>query len=192
MPGRSMPSLFRPRELESRGVSRHRLRGMIRRSEIERIARGLYRVSDASATEHETLATVAARVPDGVVCLLTALQFHGIGTHSSRQVWIAIDRKARLPRLGQLPVRIVRFSGPMLKYGVETRSVQGVTLRVTSPARTVVDCFRYRRKIGLDVALEALQDVIRSKATTPAAIMKTADMCRVSSVMRPYVEAIVA
>src|SRR5438128_4309717 len=192
MPERHLPSLFRPSELERRGVSRHRLRGMIRRSEVERVGRGLYRLSDATTTEHETLATVAARVPDAIVCLLTALQFHGIGTQAPRHVWIAIDRKARIPRLGRLPVRIVRFSGALLRSGVEMRIVQGVTVRITSPARTVADCFRYRRKLGLDVAIEALQDAIRSKAATPDAIMKVAQVCRVSSVMRPYVEAIAA
>jgi predicted transcriptional regulator of viral defense system len=165
---------------------------MVRRGEAHRVARGLYRVADAAATEHETLATVSARVPGGIVCLLTALQFHGIGTQAPRYVWIAIDRKARLPRLGKLPVRIVRFSGPMLRYGVETRTLQGVTVRITSPARTVVDCFRYRRKLGLDVALEALQDALRSKITTVSAIMRAAEACRARSIITPYVEATVA
>ena len=165
---------------------------MVRRSEVERVARGLYRLSDASATEHETLATVAARVPGAVVCLLSALQFHGIGTQSPRHVWIAIDRKARLPRMGHLPVRVVRFSEALMQTGIGTHKVQGVTVRMTSPARTVVDCFRYRRKIGLDIALEALQDAIRSKVTTAAAIMKMAEVCRASSVIRPYAEAVVA
>lgn len=186
------PTLFRPSELERLGVSRHRLRGMVRRKEVYRVAPGLYRRTEAAATEHETLAAVSARAPDAIVCLLTALQFHGIGTQAPREVWIAIDRKARVPRFGRLPVRIVRFSGAMRRYGIETRTLQGVAVRITSPPRTVVDCFRYRRKIGLDVALEALQDALRSKVTTVDAIMRAAEVCRVRSVMTPYVEATVA
>ena len=165
---------------------------MLRRGEAEQIARGLYRVVDAPATEHETIATVAARVPRGIVCLLTALHFHDIGTQLPSKVWIAIDRKARKPRTGQLPIEIVRFSGPMLRYGVETHEFQGVKVRITSPARTVVDCFRYRRKIGLDVALEALQDALRRKLTTVGAIMRAAEACRIRSVITPYLEATLA
>ena len=188
----TLPSLFRPSRLEQAGVSRHRLRSMLRRGEAEQIARGLYRVVDAPATEHETIATVAARVPNGIVCLLTALHFHDIGTQLPGKVWIAIDRKARKPRTGRLPIEIVRFSGPMLRYGVETHELQGVKVRITSPARTVVDCFKYRNKIGLDVALEALKDVIHRRMTTVQEINDAARVCRMSTVMRPYLEMVLA
>jgi predicted transcriptional regulator of viral defense system len=165
---------------------------MLRREEVRRVSRGLYRVSDASVSEHETLAAVAARVPHAIVCLLTALQFHGIGTQVPRHIWIAIDRRARRPVLRRFPARIVRFSGPMLRYGVEKVTVQGVTTRITSPARTVVDCFRYRNKIGLDVALEALKDALRTKATTVDKIVRAAEICGVRSVIRPYLEAVLS
>jgi predicted transcriptional regulator of viral defense system len=135
---------------------------------------------------------VAARVPHGIVCLLTALHFHDIGTQLPRNVWIAIDRKARKPRTGRLPIEIVRFSGPMLHHGVERRELQGVKVRITSPARTVVDCFKYRNKIGLDVALEALKDVIQRRMTTVREINDAARVCQMSTVMRPYLEMVLA
>jgi predicted transcriptional regulator of viral defense system len=131
---------------------------------------------------------VTARVPQAVVCLLTALHVHGIGTQAPREVWIALDRKARKPRLEGLPARIVRFSGPMLTYGVETREIQGVPVRITSPARTVVDCFRYRNKVGLDVALEALRDALATGRASVADILRSAEVGRVLSVIQPYVE----
>jgi predicted transcriptional regulator of viral defense system len=186
------PTLFRPSELERLGVSRHRLRGMVRRREVEQIARGLYRVTDAPLTEHETIAMVFVRIPKGVLCLLSALFFHDIGTQLPRKIWIAIDRKARKPRVTWPPVEVVRFSGALLHQGVETRLLQGVEVHVTSPARTVVDCFRYRNKIGLDVALEALKDVMRSRVTTIDEIDRAATECRMKTVMRPYLEILVA
>jgi len=133
---------------------------------VERVNRGLYRFVDSEPSEHVTIALVTARVPQAVICLLTALRVHGLGTQAPREVWIGLDRKARKPRLTGLPVRVVRFSGPMLQYAVQTLEIQGVTVRITSPARTVVDCFRYRNKIGLDVALEALRDALATRRAT--------------------------
>ncbi|HZF13152.1 MAG TPA: transcriptional regulator, partial [Thermoanaerobaculia bacterium] len=114
---------------------------------------------------------------------------HGLGTQAPREVWIGLDRKARKPRLTGLPVRVVRFSGPMLQYAVQTLEIQGVTVRITSPARTVVDCFRYRNKIGLDVALEALRDALATRRATVPEILRSAEVGRVRRVMQPYVEA---
>ena len=164
---------------------------MVRRGEAERIGRGLYR-RRAEVTELDTVATVCARVPGGVVCLLTALVIHRIGTQLPRDVWIAIDRKARKPRLEDLPVHVVRFSPLLLRYGVEERRVQGVPVRITSPARTVVDCFRYRNKIGLDVALEAMKDGLRTRRVSVSELVRAAEVCRVERVLRPYLEALVA
>lgn len=159
---------------------------------VEKVAPGLYRLSSVEPTELESVATVSAEVPGAIVCLLSALLMHDIGTQLPHQIWIAIDRKARRPTRTLYPVRIVRFSGPMLRYGIETREALGVRIRVTSPARTVVDCFRYRNKIGLDVALEALKDVLRRRTVSVDAIMRAAEVCRVSTVIRPYLEAAVA
>ena len=170
------------------GLTRGRLRGMQRRGEAERVGRGLYRRA-GEVTELDTVATVCARVPGGIVCLLSALLIHDIGTQLPAEVWIALDRRARKPRLEALPVRIVRFSGPMLRYGIESRRVQGVAVSITSPARTIVDCFRYRNKIGLDVALEALKDALRRRRATVSEITRAAQVCRVSTVVQPYLEA---
>ncbi len=184
-----LSAVFRPQDAEALGIPRSMLRAWLRRGTAERVGRGLYRLSEAKPSEYETLAMVAARVPHAVVCLLTALHVHGIGTQAPREVWIALDRKARKPRLDGLPVRVVRFSAPMLSYAVETREIQGVAVRITMPARTVVDCFRYRNKIGLDVALEALRDALATGRATVADILRAAEVGRVRNVIQPYVEA---
>jgi predicted transcriptional regulator of viral defense system len=185
------PEIFRLRDIDRVGLTRGRLRGMVNRGEAEKVGRGLYRLL-SEATELDTVATVCARVPDAVVCLLTALVIHRIGTQLPPDVWIALDRKARKPRVEELPVHIVRFSGAMLRYGIEERRVQGVVVRITSPARTVVDCFRYRNKIGIDVALEALKDSLRTRRVSVAALLRAAQVCRVDLVMKPYLEAVLA
>jgi predicted transcriptional regulator of viral defense system len=189
---KELPALLRAIDLEARGIPRSHLVGMLRRGEIERISRGIYRLRDAPLNELETIAAVSKRIPGAIVCLLTALHVHGIGTQAPREVWIAIDRKARKPQAPELPVRVVRFSGAMLRYGIQTREVLGVPVRLTSPARTVVDCFRYRNKIGLDVALEALRDVIRSRKASIDEITRVADVCRIETVISPYLESIVS
>jgi predicted transcriptional regulator of viral defense system len=189
---RSRPSLFRPRDLYDIGLSKGRLLSMVREGEVERVARGLYRLRSAEVTELDTVAAVSARVPGAIVCLLSALAVHGIGTQVSADVWIAIDRKARKPIVPDLPIRVVRFSGAMLRYGVENREVQGVPIRITSPARTLVDCFRYRNKIGRDVALEALRDGLADQRVKVDEIVRAAQVCRIYSVLRPYLEATLA
>ena len=183
--------IFRLRDLGRLGLTRSRLRGMLLRGEAERLGRGLYR-RGGRITELDTVATVCARVPGAIVCLLSALLIHRLGTQLPNEVWIAIDRKARRPRVDDLPVRIVRFSGPMLRQGIDVRRVQGVRVRITSPARTVVDCFRYRNKIGPDIALEALKDVRATRRASVDEIAGCARACRVFTVIRPYLEAMLA
>jgi predicted transcriptional regulator of viral defense system len=185
------PEIFRLQDLHAAGLTRARLRAMLGRGEAERLGWGLYRRASAP-TELDTVATVCARVPGGIVCLLTALAIHRIGTQAPADVWIAIDRKARKPSIEDLPVHVVRFSGAMLRYGIEERHVQGVAVRITSPARTVVDCFRYRNKVGIDVALEALKDGLRTRRLSVAALTRAADVCRASTVMKPYLDAVLA
>jgi predicted transcriptional regulator of viral defense system len=165
---------------------------MLRRGEVERVSRGLYRVCAAPINELETVAAVCKRIPGAIVCLLTALVVHDIGTQAPRHVWIALDRKARKPSVPELPVRIVRFSGLLLRYAIDVRQVLGVEVRITSPARTVVDCFRYRNKIGLDVALEALRDALDSRKATVDEIARVADACRARTVISPYLESAVS
>ena len=183
-------TFFRPRDLAPLGISHRRLQGLVSKGLVENFGNGLYRLSEVEPTELETIAMVAAAIPNAVVCLLTALLFHDIGTQLPHKVWIALDRKARKPAHPPSQVRIVRFSGAMLTYGVVRHSALGVPFRITSPARTIVDCFRYRRKVGLDVALEALHDGLQLRVTTVDAIMRAAEVCRVQTVMRPYLEAL--
>jgi predicted transcriptional regulator of viral defense system len=192
-PARATPAgvLTRTRELERQGYSRPRIRALAERGVLEQVSRGLYRVAERAPDEHFTMLAVVARVPRAVVCLLSALRFHEIGTQSPHEVWIAIDRKARKPRLEGLPVKVVRFSGPSLKIGVESRKVGDREVRITSPARTVVDCFKYRNKIGLDVALEALREAWREKRVTSDDLWRYSQVCRVSNVMRPYLESLI-
>src|ERR1700675_109794 len=148
--------VFRSRDLDDGGIPRQYLRQAKDQGLVRRIGRGLYVAADSPATEHHSLAEAAKRVPGGIICLLSALRFHGLTTQSPHAVWMAISRKARRPRVSQPPLRIVRFSGAALEYGVLTKKVEGVPIRVYTPAKTVADCFKYRNKIGLDVALEAL------------------------------------
>jgi predicted transcriptional regulator of viral defense system len=183
-------SFFRPRDVIPLGVTHYQIRRMVAEGRVERIGPGLYRLADVEATELETVAMVASAVPHAIVCLLSALRVHDLGTQSPRQVWLAIDRKARKPTRLPAAARIIRYSGPMLTYGVTTLSIQGVNVRITSPARTVVDCFRYRNKIGLDVALEALRDAVRLRKAMISEIDRAADVCRIRTVMAPYLEAL--
>ena len=157
---------------------------------VERVARGLYHVADAEPTEHYTLAAVCARVPGAIVCLLSALNVHGLGTQLPWQEWIAIPHKARTPRLPELPVRVVRFSGASLRYGVDNAVFEGVPARITSPARTVVDCFRFRRLVGKDVALEALRDALHDRRASVGEILRAAEVCRARSLVVPVLEAL--
>lgn len=189
---RDLPEVFRYRDLEARGIALHRFRLLLSQGKVERIGRGLYRRRDAGIRAEETLALVCKKAPGAVVCLMSALLLHGIGTQLPREVWIALDRKARKPKFENLPVRTVRFSHRLLHYEIMTREVHGVAIRITSPARTVVDCFRYRNKFGLDVALEALRDALGSRKVTVDEISRIADFCRVKNVMRPYLEALLS
>lgn len=181
---------FRPADAKILGLTFQDIQHLLKNGAVERVSRGLYRVSSAEPTEMETIAMVAAAAPKTIICLLSALRVHDIGTQLPHAVWIALNRKSRKPTLLPSQVRIVRFSGPMLTHGVIQRTMMGVEVSVTSPARTVVDCFRYRQKIGLAVALEALRDAIRSRKATVDEIMRTAKICRIRTVIIPYVEAL--
>ncbi|HEX3666953.1 MAG TPA: type IV toxin-antitoxin system AbiEi family antitoxin [Rhizomicrobium sp.] len=183
-------AFFRPRELDAVGISFPMLQRLVSLGEVRKVAAGLYRLASAPVSETETVAMVAAAVPGGIICLLSALRYHDIGTQSPHEIWLALDRKARKPSHPPAKMRIVRFSGPMLSYGVQAHDILGVPTRITSPARTVVDCFRYRNKIGSDVAMEALRDSLRSRKATVDEIMRAAEVCRARTVMRTYLEAL--
>jgi predicted transcriptional regulator of viral defense system len=178
------------RELAAAGIHRQVLSRLVESGEIERVARGVYRLPEHPLTENYGLAMAGAVVPRGVICLLSALQFHGIGTQLPSEVWIAIDRRARRPALKYPPLRVVRYSGAALTEGIESHRIEGQTVRVYNVAKTVADCFKYRNKIGLDVALEALREVRRAKQASADALWRYAKINRVANVMRPYLEAV--
>jgi len=180
----------RARELEARGITRAQLHHLVREGLVLRPSRGVYVAAGRSLTAEHTLAQVAKRVPGSVFCLLTALRFHGLTTQSPAEVWIALPEKARRPRLDSPRLRVARFSGPALTEGIEEHRVEGVTTRVYSAAKTVADCFKYRNKIGIDVAVEALRDFSRKYRGGATELARYARICRVAHVMQPYLDAI--
>jgi predicted transcriptional regulator of viral defense system len=186
--------LIRTRDVEAQGLHRQVLTRLVRTDQLERVARGRYRLPDPDyeLTEYHGLVLASVAAPSGVICLLSALQFHVIGTQLPRQVWIALDRRARKPVVDYPPLRVVRFSGEALTAGIEEHILEGQTVRVYNVAKTLADCFKYRNKIGLDVALEALREAWRDRRFTMDAMERYARICRVSNVMRPYLEALVA
>jgi len=182
--------VLRFNDVTGAGIHPEYVRRMVADGWLLRDGRGLYRLPDADVTEHHSLVEAARRVPGGVVCLLSALSFHQIGTQLPHQVWLAIDVKARRPRVDHPPLRIVRFSGAALLSGIEQHSIEGVGVRVYSAAKTIADCFKYRNKIGLDIALEALHEGWRERRFTMEEIQAYANVCRVANVMRPYMESL--
>lgn len=186
----STKGIIQAKELQPHGWARACLQRLEGKGLIERIGRGLYTVHDANVSERRGTAEICKRVPGAVVCLLSALQFHKLTTQLPFEVWIAIDARARKPAIIYPPLRVVRFSGAALKEGVQSHLVEGVLVKVYSPAKTVADCFKFRNKIGLDVAIEALRECIRKNVATVDEIWHYAQVCRVSKVMQPYMQAI--
>lgn len=181
--------VLRPRDLDAHGIPRVYLSRLCERGYLQRVGRGLYVLPHADISEHHTLAEACKRVPHGVVCLLSALRFHGLTTQSPFEVWLAIGSKVWRPQVDYPRLRFVRFSARALEAGVEEHAVEGVIVRVYSPAKTVADCFKYRNKIGVDVAVEALRDCRRQRRCTNDELWHYAKICRVANVMRPYMEA---
>lgn len=182
-------SVVRSRDLEQYEIPRVEISRLCRRGIVQRVGRGLYRLVNAEVTEHQTLAEVCKAVPNGVVCLLSALRFHELTTQAPFEVWMAIDVKAHQPKT-DLPLKFVRFSGTALNEGVEVHQVEGVEVKIYCLSKTIADCFKFRHKIGLDVALEALRESRKSGRCTIDDLWRYAKVCRVSNVMRPYLEAL--
>ena len=182
--------LARPKDLGAHGMTRAQLSRLVAKGLVLRQARGVYVAAGHALTAQHTLAQVATRVPEGVFCLVTALRFHGLTTQSPAEVWIALPEKARRPRLDHPRLRVARFSGSALVEGIEEHRVEGVTLRVYTPAKTVADCFKYRNKVGIDVAVEALRDFGRKYRGHASELARFARICRVSRIMQPYLDAV--
>jgi predicted transcriptional regulator of viral defense system len=182
--------LVRARDLTGDRIPRATLSRMVESGRLTQVSRGLYALPDHTGSEQHQLAEVAIRTPRGVFCLLTALRFHQLTTQSPHEIWLAIPNKGHPPKIAYPPLRVVRFSGAALTEGVEEHAVDGVVIRVYSVAKTVADCFKYRNKIGLDVALEALRECRREKRATNDELWRYAKVCRVADVMRPYMESV--
>ena len=181
---------IRARDLDDAAIPRTYLARLCKRGVLEHVDRGLYRLVDAPVTELHSLAEVAKRVPHAVICLLSALQVHELTTEAPHAVWIMIDTHARAPAIGYPQVELVRASGKARSHGVEKRTIEGVPVRLTTPAKTVADCFRYRKHVGLDVALTALREYLRKYRGGIDALTKSARADRIYAFMRPYIEAL--
>lgn len=179
----------RSRELVAAGITRSELSRRVAAGQLVRVARGLYAMPGYQGGEHSALVTVAKRAPGVLFCLLTALRIHELTTQAPFEVWIAIGNKDHPPRLDYPPLRTVRFADAALAAGVETHRVDGAEVRVTSVAKTVADCFKFRNKIGLDVALEALREARRARKATADELWRYAKINRMTNVMHPYLEA---
>ena len=177
-------------DVAAAGFDRMWLTRLLRRGLIERVRRGLYIATDVQWTERHGFVEIARQAPGGVICLISALNYHGLTTQLPFEVWLAIDRKARVPKAMSLQARVMRFSGVALTTGVEEHIIEGVPVRIYGPVKTVVDCFRYRNKIGFDVALEALRDCYQLRMGTVDEMWECAQRLRVGSVMRPYIESL--
>ena len=182
--------IIRARDLNAHGIPQTYLSRLVEQGLLQRVARGLYRLPGATVSEHHSLVKAQLRVPHGVICLLSALAFHRLTTQLPFEVWLAIENKAWAAQEKRLPLRYVRFSGDAFTAGIEYHTIEGSTVKVYSPAKTVADCFKYRHKIGLDIALEALRDGLGQRLFTIDRLWHYADVCRVQNVMQPYLEAI--
>lgn len=182
--------IIRPRDMDEYGIHRKYVQELKNLGILSRIGRGLYTLPDTEPSENRSIAEACKRVPSGIICLLSALRFHGLTTQSPYEIWMAIDHKARSPREPGIPIRIARFSGKALTSGVEQLTIEGVSIRIYNPAKTVADCFKFRNKIGLEVAIEALRDCHRTRKCTMDELWKYAKICRVANIMKPYLESI--
>ncbi len=183
--------LVRPRDVEAAGIHREYLLRLYRNGDLVRVGRGLYALPGAQTSESLLLAEVAKRAPHAVICLISALEFHHLTTQIAHNVWIAIENKRWEPKFEHPPLEIVRFSSPTFRFGVEEHEVDRITVKIYSPAKTVADCFKFRNRVGLDVSLEALRETWRSRKATMDELWEAAKVCRMATVMRPYLEAVI-
>jgi predicted transcriptional regulator of viral defense system len=186
----SQQGLLRASQLRALGIGRVVLTRLTASGQLQRVGRGVYRLPDAHGAEHESLATIAVKVPQAVFCLLTALQIHELTTQLPRQVWIAMPQGSHTPKMDYPPVKMVQFSGEAYAQGIEVVRADQVELRVYGVAKTIADCFKHRNKVGLDVAIEALREALAASKTNANDLWRFAKICRVANVMRPYLEAL--
>lgn len=181
--------MLRMAEAVRRGVHRNTLQAMLETGKAERLARGLYRLADAEPPSHPDLVIVARKAPRGVICLISALSYHELTTQIPHEVYLAVARNSQPPRLDYPPVRVFRFSGESFTAGIVRERLDGVTVQIYNREKTLADCFKYRRKLGMDTVLEALRLYRDQRHIKVNALLRYAKICRVASVMRPYLEA---
>ena len=180
----------RSRDLARHNIAREYLSIAKDKGFLSRVSRGIYVATAANVTEHHDLVGACKRVPNGVICLLSALRFHDLTTQVPHEIWMAVGQKARTPKVDYPPLRVVRFSPSTLQFGVKVHRVEGISVPVFDPAKTVADCFKFRSKIGLDVSLEALRESFRNRAASIDELWSAAKVCGVANVMRPYLESL--
>lgn len=184
--------IFRARDIEEQlGISRVYLQRLVEEGKLVKIERGLYGIPNNDFAESQSLIEVAVKVPKAVICLLSALQFHELTTQNPFEVWIAVDRETRIPKIESVMTKVFRFAPKMYRAGIEKHLIDGIELKVYSPAKTVADCFRYEKKIGLDVAIEALRDTWRKKKATLDELYHFAEVRNVKGKMLPYLNSLV-
>lgn len=182
--------LMRMMDAVRAGIHRSTLRAMLEQGELEKVSRGLYQLTNDQSLSHPDLAVVAVKVPQGVICLISALAFHELTTQIPHEVYLAIDRNAEPPKIDYPPVRSFRFSGAAFTEGIQTHDIGPVSLRIYSREKTLADCFKFRSKIGLETCLEALKNYRQQRGFDADALLRYAAICRVENVMRPYLEAV--
>ncbi|MBD3393424.1 MAG: transcriptional regulator [Chitinivibrionales bacterium] len=182
--------IVRPRDIEHHGMPREYLLRLTKQGTLERIGRGLYALPGSLHSESRQMAEIAKRVPQGVVCLLSALQYHNLTTQLPHETWLALESPGWRPKVDYPPVRIVWMTRKPFEFGVEEHRIDRVQVRVYGVAKTVADCFKFRNKIGIDVAIEALREVRQHKTVSMDSLWEAAKVCRVTRIMRPYMEAI--
>jgi predicted transcriptional regulator of viral defense system len=180
--------ILRPREMASFGVSRKRLSSLVASGDLVKTGRGLYISPDFELTEHHSLAEVAKRFPQAVICLLSALQFHELSLEMPHEIWIALPKGARIPRPKDLQLRVIRISEPAFSADIKTHLIEGIEVKIYTPAKTIADCFKFRNQNTTAVAYEALQNAWKERKVTSSELACSAKTCRVYNVMRPYLE----
>jgi len=183
--------IIRAEDVEAVGVSRNYLYRMHKEGLLEKSAVGLYTLPGAPVTENSSLAEIAKRLPHAVVCLISALSYHGITTQIPHEIWLTIPRGSWRSDVEYPPLNLTYVSGPAYSFGIHEHVINGVAVKIYSPAKTVADCFKFRNKVGLDVAIEALREAWRSRKVTMDELVEAAGIDRVSKIMRPYLEATV-
>lgn len=179
-----------PKDFEERGIPSSYLQRLEQQGILMRSNRGVYTCVEGEITENHSKVEVCKRVPHGVICLLSALSFHNLTTQDPWQVWLAIENKAHRPKIDFPPVRIIYMSGEAFTSGIEEHVLEGATVRVFNVAKTVVDCFKFRHKVGQDVAIEALRDYLNEQRGSRSELYHYGKICRVYNVMRPYLDAL--